>query len=568
MRQQSKGKTVPTHAENPQRWLCKKRYLIRPDFKKGTTVVLRVRPPGGNWQSVQLSPSDLLRSSKALEIVMNETGCTKQQDKLRALLKEVAEGDPGETIVTTRRSGVHADVFVTPSRRIFLRKNPECNVRFDQDVRALNPALKALGKRSGLLKEWKQRVAEPAGYSSIGVFVIGAALAPSLFEHSGLPESLVVNLAGRSTGGKTCVTLVAMSVQGAGTRSAIIPPDLNKRPFEEAGSAFNQLLLPIDDLSQLSQGELREVTRYFTYRLADGGGRLVSHAAMQKELPFQKFSTVALTSCEMTFSSIARAAGNTRQKGELARMLDLVTDADRGVFDRIPNTETRPPEQIARDLEEACGQVYGTALPAFLKFLAKRNPDVLRANIQASIDEFAQQLAPDGQPVLRRAARKVAWIFATLMLARKAGVVPWTKARIRRALTVCFQSAVREHLDAPDGPTEPTGSELFNRFQQALKQPGAVLEVRRGKADIAFADRGWIVAHGLVRNKLPAVGLWRESLKRHFPRTSELKALLAELSHRGLIDAASEGSAWSVRIQCNDGLKKPKLIVCKPEILN
>ena len=524
-------------------------------------IILKIKPPEGRWQKVSLPPPALLRTTRAVELIVQQTTCTSGEDQLKDLLELIAKQGGGGIRDITVRSGRRGDLFVMPSRTIRLVKEAKRSVLFDSGRVARNPALAAVGRKSGSLAKWKKQVAGTVGYSSLGIIVIGAALAPSLLELSGLSESLLLNLAGRSSGGKTVLTLAAMSVQGAASRGDIVPPGFTERALEELGAGFNELLMPIDDLSRLiNTADVRRTARFLTYHFSDGGGRVVSDQAMQKGLPFERFRSIGLTSYEQSSAEIARLAGVERRPGETVRMFDLVAHPDLGVFDRIPKAEPRTAAQIAKDLEDAVAAHHGVALPAFLKWVRRKGDAAVKTRLQRLIANFAAKVTSGDDAVQRRAAEKFGLIYGVLVLAHSAGVTPWAPKLVRKVLGQGFRRAI-----SAVAPTA-SGLELVERLRTVLRRPEAVLEV--GPKNSVKGLRGpWVLAQGFPYKGGTAAGLRVSALTPFFPSPIERDQLLAELRSRRVITIEPGEARWQTRLREGDSVEKVRVAIIDVELL-
>ena len=493
---------------------------------------------------------------------MNATGCTRHRQQLTDAIKVMADGSARRELQTTVRSGIYGDLFVMPSRTVARVGDGPSSIVFDPDRAAQNPALAAIGRKAGTLVSWKREVASLIGYSSIGITIVGAALAPSLIDPAGLSEAFLVNLVGRSSSGKTVITLAAMSVQGEARRDCMVPPNLAPRALEEVGVACNQLLLPIDDLSKIGNTTgIRLAARSLTYHFVDGGGRLVSHQAMGAGLPFDHFSTIGLISYERGSAGIAELAREDRQRGEQARMLDLPVHPEYGVFDRVPKSERRPLHQLASVLETAASAHYGTLLPRFLKLAAKRSEADLSELLKELIDHFIGKAAPGADPVQLRAAKKFGLIYAALVIARRGKLVPWSRKDIYRAVVTSYRGAMRDQEHAR------SGEELILQLRALLAQPGrTITSTPEGRVNEGL-DGPWLAVTGLSHKGVPAIYLRDAALKACCPNGVELQRLLDELESCAILGTGRGRGAKQVRLHQDELKKRPRVLRCSMRLI-
>jgi len=523
-----------------------------PERAGPSRVVLRVTDPIGRRRDVALAPNCLVRPQLAVNEIVDRTGCTSQAKQLRACIELIAESPPRRRVVVTHKSGRSGNLFVTPAKTLVLSGSSKPTRKFDSLRAQANPALAVIGQSSGTLDGWKRRVAGTLGASSAGIVAIAAALAPSLLEVSGLSEAFILILAGRSSTGKSLVQTAAMSVQGAARRDSMVPPNLSERALEEIGAGVHQLLFVLDDLSNLSQvSDVRKVARWLTYHFCAGGGKAVS-TTMSSTLPFERFRSIGLISYEFTSAEIAAQAGTKRLPGETVRMLDLHPHAQLGVFDRLPRA--RSPAKTAKALERAMAVHYGVALPAFLHWLAAQDEKALGQDLRRHMREFKRAMGPL-DAIHARAADKFGFLFGVLILARRAGVIPWSRKRCLSAV----RRSCRQAVPLVERPT--TGAELVETLRNVLRTPGSVCSARKvQKADLASDSLMGVECEFDGR---PVLGLRRATLKKHFPAASDRERLFAELRATGLMSDSPDAHRWLTRLGREPAVIKARLIRCE-----
>jgi hypothetical protein len=383
---------------------------------------------------------------------------------------------------------------------------------------------------------------------------MAAPFAAVLLVRAGLSEGFIIIVCGKSSGGKSTIMLPAMSVQGAASRKAMVPPGMTARALEETGYAFDNLMCPIDDLGRLEAKALRPICRMLTYQFCDGGGRLVADSSMKSGNSFTRFHSIGIATSERDSAEIAALAGQSRLAGEQVRMLDLRTTTEEGVFDRVPDGDGRSGKQIAEEIEQGTRDNYGHALPAFLEWLSKQDQPHFDRRLRELIDAFANDAAGGATPVHRRAAEKFALLYAALILAFDAGVIPWNKKLIRSAMMKCYRSAVSDRTYAA------SSASLVQRFQGLLAEPGRVLKATAAGKVTSGLEGPWLAVEGMAEKKQPILGVREQVLRSCFPNPVEYDRLIAELTVRNLMTKEDGKDRWQPRLKEGDVKRKPRLM--------
>ena len=449
--------------------------------------VIIARPPGGVSVTVRMKPAELA-SIDAVRKVQNATGVLRNADNLKHRLARLVEGGAKAQREATYQSGWHGGRFVTPTRTLRFDKSAS-RIDFDPDRVVRTRPLAAPGLVSGTIEEWKSSVAAIAWLSTVGIVVVAAALAAPLLKFAGLSEAFLALLFGKSTGGKTALTQLGMSVQGKAARDLIVPVNMTPRGLEDLAPGFNHLLMPFDDLGRVSdKAKLRAFVAWLIHQFSDGGGRLVGDGAQQAGLTLERYASIGLVSSERSSAEIAAEAGEVRQRGEEARLFDIDCAGD--VFDRIPDGDGRSGEDLAAELIKGVVTSYGTPLAVFLPWLASQDEEVLKQQVAKLTDAFVDRFASGADNVQRRAARKFGLLYAAVVLATKAGVIDWPRKEVRAAIGLSYQGAMALGVHADDGPA------LIVRLRKLLAQPGRVLRVD-AKRTVPKEAGEWIAVTGV-----------------------------------------------------------------------
>jgi Domain of unknown function (DUF927) len=273
---------------------------------------IKFRDRDGNMRRVNL-PLAELDNRKALVKTLTNLGAyfgTDQQANERALRKLIASKQKAKRINFAARVGWHGDgyhAFVLPNRVIgeARSKVPIRPPRVHSSGHAAG-----IGRR-GTHDEWLRTVASHAKFSSRMVFAISAALAAPLLGMAHLP-SFGILVHGDGKVGKSTMLVAAASVGGYGRERDLPNFRATDTAFGEIPAAFNDSLLPLNELGLLkgSTTEKYHRLRDFTYGFAEGRGTTYS-----KLVPIDRGSggsqwlSISLATGEVTSNEIARDAG-------------------------------------------------------------------------------------------------------------------------------------------------------------------------------------------------------------------------------------------------------------------
>ena len=158
-----------------------------------------------------------------------------------------------------------------------------------------------------------------------------------------------------------------------------------------------------------------------------------------------------MSTSEYSFNDYAAFSGETRGSGELARCLDVaaVGKGHTTIFDSYPkDVEAKRRKRWARtqltELRQNCARLHGTALQPYVIHLIAVS-EQLRKKVEKHCAVFmnaVRAMRLDG--ALEHAGRNFALIYAGGCMAIEAKILPWTEARLFRAVDACFHAAVED----------------------------------------------------------------------------------------------------------------------------
>ncbi|SEQ60207.1 hypothetical protein SAMN05216548_1063 [Faunimonas pinastri] len=153
-----------------------------------------------------------------------------------------------------------------------------------------------------------------------------------------------------------------------------------------------------------------------------------------------------ITGSEHSLTEWASVCGETQDAGEIARLFDVpalhpgcVTifdwlEEEYGAEQGAKRAETR-----LANIRRRCMKYRGTVLPEFICYLMAQGTD-FELQVRSLMAAFeAEVVREEMEPALKHAAKNFALIYAAGMLARDAGLVAWSEARIEASIRRCFE---------------------------------------------------------------------------------------------------------------------------------
>jgi len=338
----------------------------------------------------------------------------------KALLETVQTARTDERCTLPNRTGWHGDSYVQPHAT----HGPE----HADDIVYLGDETLSSEPIAGTLEEWREDVADVLEASTLGVFLLCAALAPILIRFVVL-ENGMFHVSGKSGVGKTTLLRVACSVWLGGPRS-VASWDTTPMALQEMMARNSDALVVIDEFSAISSDRRTQANTMsdVAYAVVSGIPRRRSKHFKVGTQDAEKFRVLALSTGERSAAEIAEAVGEKRLMGEEARILDLpVEDCPTGIFDRLEeagydNSRAKAAE-LADHLNDVTARQYGTASETFIRYVAD-NPEHAEQEVASLVDSFNHNLDVPGTGWERRISSKFALAYAAGILAIEAGVLP------------------------------------------------------------------------------------------------------------------------------------------------
>ena len=315
--------------------------------------------------------------------------------------------------------------------------------------RWLNAAQQRGGKPEGDLEGWIRDVAGPCRCSDLAMTLLSAAFPAPLLKMTDR-HSFGLNIYGTSKTGKSTILLAASSVAGVGREGELSNWAATSAAVGENCRIFCDRLMPINELGLIAKKSAYAKIQPTTYQIAEGRER-ERHSKSTFAITDDSVGsrTIFCSTAEHSIDHYAQLAGETRDEGELARCTEIpaVRNNRETVIDRWPQTvpidqRTAWARKLLKRLRKGCQRYHNVALEPFVRFVME---DWKRAErlVTMYMKKFMDGLDTESMSgAIEHAAENFSLILAGGVLAVDAGVLPYRKSELLRAVTRCFLSAI------------------------------------------------------------------------------------------------------------------------------
>jgi uncharacterized protein (DUF927 family) len=305
-------------------------------------------------------------------------------------------------------------------------------------------------QRSGTLREWQEEVARLAEGNPVLLFTLAAAFGGPLLRLAGI-EGGGFHLYGCSSKGKTTATQLAASVWGSGADPAEAPGVAYVRKWNSTGNAVEAIAAEHCDgllvLDEIGESQVQDLGR-LVYQLAGGQGksRLNRDATLRKPRTWRVF---VLSTGEGPIQAAIESTGRRARGGQLVRMVDVPATGEDG--DIIHDAHGLGPAEFVHRIKRACATYFGTAGPAFVRYLCRLGTTAeLCELVQQDMEVAHRRLLPQGAAEeVSRVVRRFALVRVAGQLACDAGVLPFQRADIVRAVRLVLRRWLAVHGRGP-----------------------------------------------------------------------------------------------------------------------
>jgi uncharacterized protein (DUF927 family) len=414
------------------RWVCRTLdvvAMVRDPGNKGWGKLVEFLDPDRQPHREVIPDAMLSGDGTELEKLLRGWGLQIAPKGRPLLLEYLMTQQPKARARTTARTGWHESgdgrVFVLPDRAI--GKADEVWL-FEDGTAAADY------RARGTLEEWRQEVAALCLDNSRLTFAVCLAFAAPLLDLVG-GESGGIHYSGESGDGKTTALRVAASVCGG--------PEYMKQwrasdnSMEYLALQHCDALLAMDELAQINAKVLGDTI----YMLGNANGK--NRARAQGGLrETAKFRILFLSTGEVGMAAHVASVNMTTTAGMEGRMAEIparVCDNPPGIYEALHGEAS--PKALSQRLALAVKKYHGTALPAFLSELVKRDPDEMRETLMKARKMFAERyLTHEAGNQVLRVADRCALVGAAGELATKWGITGWPAAAAMKQAGTCFDA--------------------------------------------------------------------------------------------------------------------------------
>ena len=299
----------------------------------------------------------------------------------------------------------------------------------------------SLFNQTGTLDGWREHVAMPCVGNSRLMFAVSCAFFGPL-QHPAEEDGGGWNIEGQSRTGKTTALRMAASVwgglPGAGAGGFVRQWRATGNGIEAVAASHSDALLALDELGQVDSRECGEVA----YMLANGQGKTrAGRTGLAR--PAVRFRVNFISTGETGLAGKNAEAGRATKAGQEVRMVDIPADAGAGwgIFENLHGATN--PGSFAQQLRQATTEHYGTAAPAFLRYVTKHWredlewPAELRADAGRLVRAWLQPF-PDATGQVASVGRRFALVALAGELGTMAELTGWQPGAATEAAHACF----------------------------------------------------------------------------------------------------------------------------------
>jgi uncharacterized protein (DUF927 family) len=290
----------------------------------------------------------------------------------------------------------------------------------------------------GTLSEWQEKVVAPCQGNPLLTFALCVGFTGPLLHPLGL-DSGGFHLFGTTSRGKTTALQVAASVFGHGADPAHAGKDSMTRRWnttangaEGLAASHNDNLLALDELGTCAARDYSALV----YMLTGGQGKVAMDA--NRNLKAMRAWRVLILSTGEISTRAKISEDGTPRGGQQVRLLDIRVPDDGFVVD----SQGLLPAQFIDKLKDACGSVYGTAGPAFVRAIIERfrTFESLETAVRCIFDAVRVKVGlQQATPEQRRAIDRIAAVATAGLMASH-----WEIIKLRREDIVAACVFVRD----------------------------------------------------------------------------------------------------------------------------
>lgn len=394
----------------------------------GWGKVISVKNSDGDWRDLHITNQDLTRSpnevlSRLIDHGLELATGRKAKEQLFTLLKQ---WKPDVRMTAVNKLGWVGDdhaAFAMPDGAI--------------GTGAVIPMISSAGLAGSLTcKEtvggWKDAVGMKCRDNPMMILAVSLAFSGPLLSILGLGGG-GLHFRGSSSSGKTTLLRLAASVWGS--------PDLvaqwraTGNGLEGIASTLNDMLLPLDEIAEISARELGETI----YMLANGTGKVrMTKAAASSQIASWRLALIS--SGEISVEEKLNEANKTQMAGQEVRLIDIEADARcNGVFDALHGS--RNGSTFSNELKNATTRFHGQAGRAFVNYIIRERVRLglaIAKTVRGIQDIALSSITGPLSGQVSRVAERFAVIGTAGEVATNAGITGWDKGAATRAAIAAF----------------------------------------------------------------------------------------------------------------------------------
>lgn len=386
---------------------------------RGWGKLVAVKDGNGRWHRIPISNADLI--TKATEVLAGlldhglKIGVhTESKGLLKTLL---AMWTPDQNLVSTSKQG-----WVGESFESFVCGEAIIGKKDVVAILASGNGPTRLLTAKGSVESWRDNIGMKCRGNPLMVLAVSLAFSGPLLAILGQSGG-GLHFRGSSSSGKTTLLRLATSVWGS--RHLIGQWRATSNGLEALACEFNDILLPLDEIAEISPKALHEAV----YMLANGTAkrRMTKMIALEETAQWR---LAIISSGEISIEEKLREGRLDAKIGQEVRLIDIEADIRAwGVFDDLHGCDT--PAVFSEVIREGADLHHGAVGQKFVETLISRSHSGLAAKltgmVRKKVTEWLAELpsAADGQ--IERVAYRFALIGLAGSLATVAKLTGWEK---------------------------------------------------------------------------------------------------------------------------------------------
>ena len=403
----------------------------------------------------------------------------KARDEMLEKLEERKRKAPTFKVAT--RLGWNGDAFVLPDKVFGHSKMP-----LEIVLGGLDQTMLAKYRTRGSRTDWQDRIAALCINNSRLIFSVCLAFTGPILRFVSGPKGGGFQVSGGPETGKTTAAMIAGSVWGChrgDRREKGFTETWNSTSgkIEVTALAHRDCLLLLDEtkLAGTTPQKRAEVVTSVTFTLAE----LTEKQRLTNASSARSWRGFFLSTSNSTLTKLAWEGNIEIDDAGRGRMGDIpLPDQAHGIFEDLHGFESG--EVCSDTLQGRCRRYFGTPIRAYLRRLVHEGKKVrqfLYRERKFYRDALKAKLTSTHRKPLSRNSGRYATTFAAGSLARRYGIVQWSRKQILRAILKCELDQLRqpdENLDTGRPSVETLRSRLV-KFLGEYKNAFMKLQVKR-----------------------------------------------------------------------------------------